>query len=262
MMKQMKWPRPPFVLGVVLGEVVERYLFISIQRYGVEWFARPIVIVLFAIALLGLIRPLRQDIKAHGGLGRMMSGFGKPHFDASNLFNVFMICVIGAMMWEAKSWNMHAKIVPMIVGSLAMFFAAASLLNAIFRKSDEHVATGLAAQVEAGVQSKMHMDLESDTAHIDTRTIYMRAITFFGWLLAFMASMAVIGLIPTVPFFVIAFMIIEGKKDAKEKLSVIIPYAIILTIFIWWVFDYLLSIPWPQTYLGIWFPWFKFIPSV
>ena len=42
----------------------------------------------------------------------------------------------------------------------------------------------------------------------------------------------------------------------------IIPYAIILTIFIWWVFDYLLSIPWPQTYLGVWFPWFKFIPSV
>ena len=78
----------------------------------------------------------------------ILKGRLPAHFDASNLFNVFMICVIGAMMWEAKSWNMHAKIVPMIVGSLAMFFAAASLLNAIFRKSDEHVATGLAAQVE------------------------------------------------------------------------------------------------------------------
>ena len=33
-MKQAKWPRPPLLLGIVLGEVVERYMFISVQRYG------------------------------------------------------------------------------------------------------------------------------------------------------------------------------------------------------------------------------------
>ena len=33
-MKQFKWPRPPLVLGFVLGEIIERYMFISIERYG------------------------------------------------------------------------------------------------------------------------------------------------------------------------------------------------------------------------------------
>ena len=33
-MKQFKWPRPPLILGVVLGDTIERYLFISIERYG------------------------------------------------------------------------------------------------------------------------------------------------------------------------------------------------------------------------------------
>ena len=40
-MKQAKWPRPPLLLGVVLGEIIERYMFISVERYGVSWMARP-----------------------------------------------------------------------------------------------------------------------------------------------------------------------------------------------------------------------------
>ena len=42
-----------------------------------------------------------------------------------------------------------------------------------------------------------------------------------------------------------------------------IPQAICLTVFIWFVFDQLLTIPWPPTYLGTWAPWLKeFIPSI
>ena len=33
-MKHFKWPRPPLVLGFILGGILERYMFISIQRYG------------------------------------------------------------------------------------------------------------------------------------------------------------------------------------------------------------------------------------
>src|ERR1700752_5162859 len=37
-MKQAKWPRPPLILGVVLGDTIERYMFISIERYGADLF--------------------------------------------------------------------------------------------------------------------------------------------------------------------------------------------------------------------------------
>lgn len=30
-MKRNGWPRPPLILGVVLGEIVERYMFISVR---------------------------------------------------------------------------------------------------------------------------------------------------------------------------------------------------------------------------------------
>ena len=262
-MKQMKFPRPPLVLGLVLGEIVERYLFISIQRYGLTWFQRPIVLGLFALALLGLVRPLVQDVKAHGGVKGMLSGFGAPRFTIQNLYSVFMICLIGAMVWQATSWNFSAKIVPLIVGSLALTFCTVGLLNDVFRKPEDQMELGLASaaqkQVEQKAETKIHMDLESDTAHVPVRQIVVRALLFFGWLLAFMGSMAVIGLIPTVPLFVIMYMRLEGP----ERWSIIVPYAVLLTVFIWIVFDQLLTIPWPPTYLGGWVPALKgLIPSV
>src|SRR5262245_32234939 len=46
-LKHFKWPRPPLVLGFILGSTLERYLFISIQRFGAEWMLRPQVILMF-----------------------------------------------------------------------------------------------------------------------------------------------------------------------------------------------------------------------
>src|SRR5438132_6010193 len=40
------WPRPPFVLGFVLGKVIETYLFISMTRYGFSWLTHPLVVIL------------------------------------------------------------------------------------------------------------------------------------------------------------------------------------------------------------------------
>src|SRR6266853_439299 len=64
-MKQFKWPRPPLILGVVLGDTIERYLFISVERYGLSWLDRLVVAVLFTMAIVGLVRPFLQDIRYH-----------------------------------------------------------------------------------------------------------------------------------------------------------------------------------------------------
>ena len=74
-MKQFKWPRPPLILGVVLGDTIERYMFISIERYGMSWMLRPVVVLLFALAIVGLVRPLLQDIRSQGGLKQMLTSF-------------------------------------------------------------------------------------------------------------------------------------------------------------------------------------------
>lgn len=51
------WPRPPLVLGLVLGKLSETYLYLSVGRYGWEWLTRPLVIVLFLVALAAVLHP-------------------------------------------------------------------------------------------------------------------------------------------------------------------------------------------------------------
>jgi len=257
-MKQFKWPRPPLILGVVLGDTIERYLFISIERYGLSWMLRPIVALLFALAILGLIRPLLQDIRSQGGIMRMLTSFQRPTFHPSQLFTMFMIALIGAAVVASLQWDFSAKIVPLVVGTVALCAAVLSLFNEMCRKPAAVAAEGLAEHAQHEVGEKIHMDLVSDTAHLPVREIVMRAALFFGYLIGFMAVMATIGLIPTVGVFIIFFM----RHEAKERWSLVIPYAVVLVLFIWFTFDYFMAVPWPPTLIGQWFPVLKAIPSV
>jgi TctA family transporter len=279
-MKQFKWPRPPLILGVVLGDTIERYLFISVERYGLSWMLRPVVAILFAIAIIGLVRPFLQDIRIHGGLKKMLTSFQAPRFDPSQLFTIFMIAIIAAMVLMSLRWDFSAKIVPLVVGAVALTASGLSLFNDMCRKPEPAIgslaeqamreveqqiaaAGGLAAapagaDVTAKADQKIHMDLTSETAHLPTHIIIKRAARFFGYLVAFMGVMAVIGLIPTVAIFVVFFM----RYENSERWSLVIPYAVILLVSISFVFDYVMSIPWPPTLIGQWFPALKFIPSV
>src|SRR5271168_1920301 len=61
-MKRLGWPRPPMVLGIVVGAIFERYLFISTQLYGWGWLYRPAVLAILACVVWALYRPLAQIV--------------------------------------------------------------------------------------------------------------------------------------------------------------------------------------------------------
>ncbi|MGH6767993.1 MAG: tripartite tricarboxylate transporter permease [Xanthobacteraceae bacterium] len=305
LMKQAKWPRPPLVLGLVLGDTIERYMFISVERYGVSWFARPVVAVLFLMAFLGLIRPLLDDVRRHGGILRMMTDFGGPRLHPVQLMGILMLFLFGSAMLMAVEWDFSAKVVPLVVGTVGFTAAALGLLNDMCRREKlapvalepqvapaadgglraepaigavtpggmalamESAGSGpsaaaapaeqsLASIQQASQRERMHMDLESDTMHLPVRTIALRAARFFAYLIGFMGVMAIIGLVPTVGLFVIFFM----RYENQERWTVVLPYAITLMFAISFVFDYIMSIPWPPTLIAQWFPALKMLPSI
>ncbi len=57
------WPRPPFILGFVLGKLAEQYLYSATDRYGTEWLARPKVIFIFILAVIAAIYPFIQNMR-------------------------------------------------------------------------------------------------------------------------------------------------------------------------------------------------------
>jgi TctA family transporter len=48
-LKRAAWPRPPLVLGLVLGEIIESRLYLSLQLHGPAFLLRPIVVVIFVL---------------------------------------------------------------------------------------------------------------------------------------------------------------------------------------------------------------------
>jgi hypothetical protein len=257
-MKHFRWPRPPLVLGFILGSIIERYMFISIERFGAAWLTRPFVIVMFAMAFLTIVRPLLQDVRDHKGIGGMLKTFGAPRFTPGNLFPAALLSLIAVMFIISLQWDFSAKIIPVIVGIGALTTGGLSLANDIFSTRGRNGANGK-TELEAIASSKIHMDVASKTEHLPPDIILIRGAMFFGWLVAFLCSMAVIGLLPTVPIFVVAYMRLEGPEKWRHSLIM----AAAMTLLIYVVFDQLLAIPWPPTVLGGWMPWLKdYVPTI
>lgn len=63
LMLRFGWPRPPFILGLVLGNLAEGYFYTSVIRYGAGWLYRPGVLILFLLAVMVALYPFYQDRK-------------------------------------------------------------------------------------------------------------------------------------------------------------------------------------------------------
>jgi TctA family transporter len=63
-MRRFGYPRPAMILGLVLGDLMEKYLYRSVASYGFTWLARPAVIVLLLLAGLSLLLTLRGQMRA------------------------------------------------------------------------------------------------------------------------------------------------------------------------------------------------------
>jgi TctA family transporter len=250
-MKHLQWPRPPLVLGFILGKILERYLFISIERYGTQWLLWPSVMVLFAMTLASVLRPVVNDVRRRGW-GTTLAGLGPPKFTPRALFPAALALLFAAMLREAAPWGWAAKIVPLIVGGLALLFAILAGAGELWRRE---AATTAATPAQGG---PLHMDIASQVAHLPAATKLRRGAVFFAWIGGFLASMAAFGLIPTVPLFIVGYMRIEGR----ERWALVLPMAAAMTLFIYGLFDRLLAIPWPPSLIGTLVPVLKSIPSV
>jgi TctA family transporter len=66
-MKRLGWPRPPLIVGVVLQRLAETYFFLTTKLYGASWVTRPLVILLFALAVGTIAHGVWRRYRAEAG---------------------------------------------------------------------------------------------------------------------------------------------------------------------------------------------------
>jgi hypothetical protein len=235
-MKRFSWPRPPMVLGFVLGPIFERYLFLSNEIYGARWMLRPVVIAIAVLIAWALYRPLGQTV------GRLIHEFRhlrREHLKLQPraMFTLFLIALIVAALLTSADWPEIEQIVPRTACWAALIVALLNLVTEIFGAD------------QAAADASGHGHAVQSTP-LPTRIAVRRAGEFFGWLIGLVALAALIGFIPAIGVFVFVYMGI----GFREPLTRAVVFGVAMTLFCYAVFDRGLSVPWPQAVLGDWMP--------
>ncbi|HEY7219127.1 MAG TPA: tripartite tricarboxylate transporter permease [Candidatus Binatia bacterium] len=126
-MKQLGWPRAPFLVGFVLTKPTEQYLWLSISRYDFEWLLRPGVIALGVLLLASIIWTVRAK-RGDKNIAVEEEGAVLLGKTPSILFTVLVLLVAAAALYEARSFPYLGAIFPMAATIPAIFMAAAQLV--------------------------------------------------------------------------------------------------------------------------------------
>src|SRR5579859_1139246 len=129
-MKQLGWPRPPLILGLVLGSMFERYYFISNEVYGLRFFTRPVVVAVLLAALWVILGP---SIRAFLKMSRREQPSARRRlaftfrFDHHTAFTLALILVAAIAGWFALDWDFDAKLMPLTACGAALVFGCLTL---------------------------------------------------------------------------------------------------------------------------------------
>lgn len=218
-LKRLGWPRPPLLLGFVLGKLIERTMFTSLQVYGWSWTTRPVVMVVLAMALWGLLSPAIGAVWRRGALPGL-----RWHADrlghADTWLAALLACLFAAALASAAGWPADTKLVPDVVAWAGLVFCLLYLAERLLLDG---------------------VDAEPPQAHLPPR----RVLGFFAWLLGFAGAAWLLGVLPVMGVFVLAWVRADGRSWRAA-----VGTAIGATALAWLLFDRVLQVAWPPPALG------------
>ncbi len=262
-MKAYGWPRPPLVLGFILGPIIEENLFTALSVYGVVGtITRPVTIVMFILVVaftFGLNRAMRSSSKSvseltaegsagelpavggaaptdspemvgpSGAVSRVFSGFT---WRRRNFFTLFLIVGFGLAAWQAAGFpSFKAEFFPLAAGIGVMALAAVQLI--------------MDSRSKGGKQGDI-MDLALRSAGVAGWR--QGALLVLGLFAAFVFISYLFGLqYGAIAFgFLAPMLLLEGRR--RWVASVIA--GAVVAAFVFGVGDKLMVMIWPQPVLG------------
>jgi TctA family transporter len=231
LMKLQGWPRAPILLGFVLGGLIDRYMFISIQLYGAGWIARPAVAIMLLLAFYMAFGTSIRRFFRGGGTHTLRR---RPHLSAPSLFTLAIVIAFAVAMLSAMAWPLEARVIPEIVISIGIVAGVAAFLAQVMidpGAADAAAATGA--------------DAPTTFADVSPRLVASRSLAFFGWLIAALVACWFFGILYGILLLTLAYPILE----ARERLGKVAIYAACIFLCYWLLFEEILRTPWPETLL-------------
>ena len=230
-MEKLHWPRPPLILGLVLGPLAENRLFLSVDNYGMDWLTRPWVLVLIAVTLAGALYPL---IKARSQARQAQPAAGTalaPRSGSSTGFTLAIVLVLAAALWQSRDFGFRAGLFPWAVGIPVL--ALAALLLVLQLAGKERLPGIGATEPDHGIPAA---------------EIRRRSASILGWIAGYLVAIWLLGF--TLGGTLCTFLLI--KLGSRERWPVSLAMTAAVAALIYGVFERGLRVPFPPGQLFAW----------
>jgi putative tricarboxylic transport membrane protein len=238
-MEKLEWPRPPVLLGLVLGPLAENRLFLSTDNYGLSWISRPGVLTIFALTLFGVFYPMiksrreaREKAKAESpSEAKAEEQTHHPiHFGAPALFAGTVIVILAIALWDSRNFGYRAGLFPWVIGTPTLILAFGQFFRDLFGKKKKAVG-GLAQSVEVEVE-------------IAPELVRKRTVSIILWTVGFFLVIWLLGFSYAVPLTILLYLVF-----AKESWFITASVTFFSWLFYWGLFEKMLNVPFPEGYL-------------
>jgi putative tricarboxylic transport membrane protein len=234
-MEKLEWPRPPVLLGLVLGPLAENRLFLSTDNYGLAWMHRPGVLAIFVLTLFGIFYPMIKERRQAKEKAQSQNGGTLPveepidqklRFGAPTWFTAITIAMLALALWTSRDFGFRAGLFPWVIGTPTLILAFGQLARDIY-----------------GRKKKKHSDIpelpETEVAPEDVRK---RTISIILWTLGFFLIIWFLGFAYAVPLTMLLYL----RFAAKESWLMTGLVTFFSWLFYWSLFEKLLNVPFPD----------------
>ncbi len=229
-MEKMEWPRPPVLLGLVLGPLAENRLFLSTDNYGLSWTSRPGVMIIFAVTLFGILYPVfksrreRRLANATSSVPTETARRGGIHFGPGAIFTLVIAATIAVALLQSRNFGFRAGLFPWVIGIPTLLLALVQLAKDVTRPKEARASEHEAISPEA---------------------VRRRTVSIIGWILGCFLAIWLLGFSYAVPLFIFIYL----KLEAREGWLTTVAVTFFSWLFFYMLFERMLNVPFPDPLL-------------
>ncbi len=246
-MVKLGWPRPPLLLGLVLGPLAENRLFLSTDNYGLAWLGRRGVVILIVVILAGIFYPRIKERWGRRSLAATPVVEPNPHPKATGegqrrslrlswatLFSSLIVLACAGALWQSRNFGYRAGLFPWAIGFPALALAIAQLV--------------LDLRGHEGGRSFEGM-LEG-ASELPSHVVVRRSLVVSAWIVGFFVAIWLLGFSLAIPVATFLYL-----KAAREKWLLSIVLTALSWLFVYGIFERVLLVPFTEGQLFVWLGW-------
>ncbi len=230
-MEKLHWPRPPLILGLVLGPLAENRLFLSVDNYGLAWLGRPGVLILLALTLAGALYPLLKGRRRGETALREPGAAGRPRFGADTVFTLSIVAVVAWALWESRKFGFRPALFPWVIGFPVLALGIGLLV------------------LQAARRPRAPGGSPPEAAHaLPAPVVFRRTAGILGWVVGYVAAIWVLGFALAGPLCTFLSL----KLGSRERWPITLAMTAGVWAFIEGLFVRALHVPFPPGQLLGW----------